>query len=133
MSQFSCCNNPTMQGRSMGDQTSKSTYCPLALGADTNMFLSYKSGVYEGYSCGEANHGARFYNAQQGYDFNAGTGPQVVIPASQNIREGFYCAGTTAAPCGCSGRAANAVYQGVGDVPACSRKNRTGFIGIFGV
>jgi hypothetical protein len=119
-----------MQSRSMGDKALKSTYCPLALGADTNMFLSYKSNVYEGY-CGEVNQGARFYTNEQGYKFNPGTGPQVNIPPT-GIKEG-YCAGTTAAPCGCSGRGANAVFQGAGDVPPCSRKNRSGFIGIFGV
>jgi hypothetical protein len=46
---MSCCNNPTVATRSAKDQADIKTYCPLASGADTNMFMSYKSKVYEGY------------------------------------------------------------------------------------
>ncbi len=43
---MSCCDNPTVKARSMQDQQNIAVYCPLAQSADTNMFLSYKSGVY---------------------------------------------------------------------------------------
>jgi hypothetical protein len=132
MSQYSCCDNPTMQYRSMGDKDLKTTYCPLALGADTNMFVSYKTGlIKEGY-CGEVNKGARFYSNKQGYEFNPGTGPQVVIPTS-GIKEGYCPCACNSSPCGCGGRGANAAYQGGSDVPPCMRKNRSGFINIVGV
>jgi hypothetical protein len=64
---MSCCDNPTVKARSMGDQESVKTYCSLANNADTNMFVSYKSGlVKEGYCSSCAGSTAPDYT-QSGY------------------------------------------------------------------